>query len=438
MDSKDHNHHSHFVFSIKKLARVFLLISVIYVFLLSIIFSYVSSSAFQNDRQLPYISQTESLLRKQRRQVTKDNSIARGIKREYEQQYPPSDLNRIKQYVHQKLRRDHDYETQLNMPYDIYNCPSAPPENYPLAWNAPDLLKNWNPGNTTEPERLYQSLCVFDYEQDFEKATTYRNAEVPFLIRNTPELLQTAERWNHTNYLSKLLQGKEEMVEHADNPHFMYFKTGNRNTNQLPKGWKPPMEVNHLTFDDWYQRAHAVTTDEFHQERYYFRINGGPVQHQFLLDELPIFDATHGSGFFMVDPNEARGINCRFGMKGVMAETHYDQSRNFIVLMGGQRRYVLAHPNQCPKMYLYPVGHPSGRHSAIDWIQPDYERFPEFAKAQLSEVVLQAGDALYLPTFWFHFIVSLNVNYQCNARSGATYEHVRYIEQCGFRLPRNF
>eukprot|EP00546_Thalassionema_frauenfeldii_P016723 CAMPEP_0178894872 /NCGR_PEP_ID=MMETSP0786-20121207/259_1 /TAXON_ID=186022 /ORGANISM="Thalassionema frauenfeldii, Strain CCMP 1798" /LENGTH=324 /DNA_ID=CAMNT_0020565013 /DNA_START=335 /DNA_END=1309 /DNA_ORIENTATION=- len=324
------------------------------------------------------------------------------------------------------------------MPYDIYNCPSAPPENYPLAWNAPDLLKNWNPGNTTEPERLYQSLCVFDYEQDFEKATTYRNAEVPFLIRNTPELLQTAERWNHTNYLSKLLQGKEEMVEHADNPHFMYFKTGNRNTNQLPKGWKPPMEVNHLTFDDWYQRAHAVTTDEFHQERYYFRINGGPVQHQFLLDELPIFDATHGSGFFMVDPNEARGINCRFGMKGVMAETHYDQSRNFIVLMGGQRRYVLAHPNQCPKMYLYPVGHPSGRHSAIDWIQPDYERFPEFAKAQLSEVVLQAGDALYLPTFWFHFIVSLNVNYQCNARSGATYEHVRYIEQCGFRLPRNF
>jgi len=103
--------------------------------------------------------------------------------------------------------------------------------------------------------------------------------------------------------------------------------------------------------------------------------------------------------------------------------------------MGGKRRYVLAHPKECPNLGLYPMHHPSGRHSAVDWIQPDLQQFPQFATAQLNEVVLQAGDALYLPTSWFHFIVSLNTNYQCNARSGTTYENEHHLAQCGFAIP---
>jgi ribosomal protein L16 Arg81 hydroxylase len=62
-----------------------------------------------------------------------------------------------------------------------------------------------------------------------------------------------------------------------------------------------------------------------------------------------------------------------------------------------------------------------------------HEKHEYFRNAQVNEVVLEAGDGLYLPTFWFHFIVSLNMNYQCNARSGITYENRKYIRQCGFR-----
>jgi ribosomal protein L16 Arg81 hydroxylase len=136
----------------------------------------------------------------------------------------------------------------------------------------------------------------------------------------------------------------------------------------------------------------------------------------------------------MVDPHQQRGINCRFGMKGVIAELHYDQSRNFIVVMNGQRRYILAHPKECAHLYLYPLHHPSGRHSAVDWIAPNLTQFPNFHRARVNELVLQAGDALYLPTYWFHFIVSLNLNYQCNARSGMTHEHDAYIQHCGFPI----
>ena len=78
------------------------------------------------------------------------------------------------------------------------------------------------------------------------------------------------------------------------------------------------------------------------------------------------------------------------------------------------------------------MGHPSARHSMVDWSNPDLEKFPQFKQARSSEVVLQAGDVLYLPTNWFHFIVSLDTSWQCNARSGVTQETMGYIRDCGF------
>ena len=39
---------------------------------------------------------------------------------------------------------------------------------------------------------------------------------------------------------------------------------------------------------------------------------------------------------------------------------------------------------------------------------------------------------LYVPTSWFHYIVSLNLNYQCNTRSGASSNYKKDIKACGF------
>ena len=98
------------------------------------------------------------------------------------------------------------------------------------------------------------------------------------------------------------------------------------------------------------------------------------------------------------------GINCRWGMAGNVAEAHYDGGRNWIVLLGGgQRRYILGHPRECPNLALYPVGHPSGRHSAPNW--SEIGKLPRnqspaaraLSHAQVTQVVLQASDALFLP-----------------------------------------
>lgn len=69
--------------------------------------------------------------------------------------------------------------------YDIYNCPVTPPEDYPKAWPVTDIIDNWNPNEvTTIPPKyreVYHSLCIFDYQMQYEAALAYRNAEKPFV-----------------------------------------------------------------------------------------------------------------------------------------------------------------------------------------------------------------------------------------------------------------
>jgi hypothetical protein len=67
-----------------------------------------------------------------------------------------------------------------------------------------------------------------------------------------------------------------------------------------------------------------------------------------------------------------------------------------IVVLGGRRRYILSHPNQCENLALLPKEHESARHSEVDYANPDLERFPEFGRAKANEVVLEAGQVLYL------------------------------------------
>jgi hypothetical protein len=112
-------------------------------------------------------------------------------------------------------------------------------------------------------------------------------------------------------------------------------------------------------------------------------------------------------------------IHCRFGMKGVIAKNHFDGSRNEVVVLGGSCRYILTHPKECEKLAFYPKGHPSARHLAVKWSKPDLVEFPQFSEAVANEVVLTPGQVLYLPTDWFHFIVSLELNFQCT-QSGIT------------------
>lgn len=314
------------------------------------------------------------------------------------------------------------------------NCPEFPEQDYPKAFSMLDILNNWNADVTDIPELHYDSLCHFDYKNETQIAfaMNYRAKEVPFVMYNIPELDQVVKRWSNLDYLSKLLGGKYYRTETSKDNHFMYWRGGSRSFLRSSSGatWKPPTDVIKENFEEWLEIAvkgqNKTLNDRVH---HYFRVSSDAGNH-WLFDELPFFKPK--KSIFMVEPNEQRGIHCRFGMRSVIAEAHFDGSRNAVVMLGGMRRWILTHPDQCSNMHMLGPMHPSGRHSEVDWSKPDIKKFPNFPKVMGNEVILRPGDFLFVPTYWIHYIVSLNVNYQCNTRSGAYRGYDKFIKACGF------
>eukprot|EP00555_Chaetoceros_dichaeta_P009227 CAMPEP_0198260320 /NCGR_PEP_ID=MMETSP1447-20131203/9326_1 /TAXON_ID=420782 /ORGANISM="Chaetoceros dichaeta, Strain CCMP1751" /LENGTH=334 /DNA_ID=CAMNT_0043947951 /DNA_START=325 /DNA_END=1326 /DNA_ORIENTATION=- len=330
----------------------------------------------------------------------------------YDEKLPMHDTDRIKTFVKSLRKREYFPIMEDQMTYDIHDCPFDPPANYPFAWNIAHVLENWAPDDTTPRSHIYQGLCVFDFETERGKAMNYRAAEVPFVVRDDPQVLRTTERWNQPEYLDKLLGDTLHRTEYSPNNHFMFWNKPNpRSKRKIIEDWKPPTEMLKMPYQEWLSHANITDNSKLgpDMEHWYYRLIGcGTLANgrcergssEYLFDELAFFQPRIENDLYMTDHKMQQGIHCRFGMKGVIAENHFDGARNMIALMGGERRYILSHPDQCENLALFPPGHPSARHSAVDWSNPDWEEFPQFNDAEVNEIVLQAGDVLYLPTAW--------------------------------------
>lgn len=359
------------------------------------------------------------------------------IRQLYDRKFPQDteqDMQRLHDFVDQLRKPKHGLYTvaQRDLPYDVDDCPDHPPAGYPIEWPILDLMDHWNPGNISASFRpdIYQGICRFDFRTELHKALNYRAAELPFILRDDPEVLKVVERWNQPDYLARILgRGFKYRTEYSETNSLMFFREPKEMAR--PPGWEPPMRDVKMTYEEWAEKASQPEQDMGpDRPHWYFRVNAKGGTDHIMFRELPFF--LPRKNLYIVDESDTRGINCRFGMMGNTAAAHFDGSRNFIMLFGGERRYILSHPKNCKSLALYPRSHPSGRHSALDWSQPDLNRYPEFQNALGNEVVLQAGDVLYLPTHWFHFIVSLDLNWQCNARSGITDHYEDHILRCGF------
>lgn len=57
----------------------------------------------------------------------------------------------------------------------------------------------------------------------------------------------------------------------------------------------------------------------------------------------------------------------------------------------------------------------AARHTSADWTDPDVlSRFPRLAEASANEVILRAGEMLYVPENWIHAVINIGVSAQCN------------------------
>ena len=95
----------------------------------------------------------------------------------------------------------------------------------------------------------------------------------------------------------------------------------------------------------------------------------------------------------------------------ITTPAHIDESNNIACVVAGKRRFTLFPPEQVANLYLGPVDYtPTGSPiSMVAFDKPDFQRFPKFrnalAAAQVAE--LEPGDAIYIPTLWWHHVESL-------------------------------
>ncbi|WP_298282881.1 cupin-like domain-containing protein [Novosphingobium sp.] len=87
---------------------------------------------------------------------------------------------------------------------------------------------------------------------------------------------------------------------------------------------------------------------------------------------------------------------------------HNDHPRNLACCAVGQRRFTLFPPDQFANLYLGPLDvTPAGRPvSLVDFDNPDFSRHPRYreALAHAQVVDLQPGDALFIPSLWYHHV----------------------------------
>lgn len=69
-------------------------------------------------------------------------------------------------------------------------------DSYPILFSLADILNSWNPDDVTIPSSYsrFSTLAVFDYSnaEELKLAQQYREAEVPFVIRNIPNVVRIA------------------------------------------------------------------------------------------------------------------------------------------------------------------------------------------------------------------------------------------------------
>ncbi|KAA0151220.1 hypothetical protein FNF29_04695 [Cafeteria roenbergensis] len=337
------------------------------------------------------------------------------------------------------------------------NTADAGLSEYPKLFSLPEMLDAWSVDEPRVPSDYgkYASLRVFDFtsSEEVELAKSYREAEVPFVARGVPNLLRANREWTD-EYLERNLPGARP-TEISPTNHFMFYHKGGSRQSGATAQYPIQTHSARKTFREWLDHARQIDEEVLsgkatnrETEHWYFRASsrhasptkGIRGENSFITKSLTIYDRSKPdngdeedvakSDFFILDAAAQRGIHCRFGQAGIVAESHYDGGRNFISMVRGRKRYILSPPSECPNYNLLFTG-ASARHSKTDWGDPsDYKQ--TLAKAKALEVIIEPGDSLYVPSLWFHLPISLDTNIQCNTRSGSPPEGSKDIAECGF------
>ncbi len=109
-----------------------------------------------------------------------------------------------------------------------------------------------------------------------------------------------------------------------------------------------------------------------------------------------------------------RAVNVWIGPPGTVTPAHIDPSQNLLCQVVGRKYVRLYAPEHAEAMYSGEGGSLTANTGGVDIDAPDTERHPLFAAAPFLDCVLEAGQALYIPKRWWHYVKSLSTSASVN------------------------
>jgi ribosomal protein L16 Arg81 hydroxylase len=107
-----------------------------------------------------------------------------------------------------------------------------------------------------------------------------------------------------------------------------------------------------------------------------------------------------------LDPASVEGgVFLWFGPEGTLTPLHHDVLNVLMAQVLGRKHVTLVPSNQ-----LHYVYNEMGVYSEVDCEKPDLRRFPAFECTRRQSVVLNPGEALFIPVGWWHHVRALDVS----------------------------
>lgn len=224
----------------------------------------------------------------------------------------------------------------------------------------------------------------------------------PVIIEGT-NIINT-ESWADIEHVRRLIQDNTVIVKKSPNKKFRYYDL-KKNAGNFT--FTQPCEETRLTVDEFLSESQQVLREGLPQRMYLQETLSG---HSEMAEEFVTWNwellikTSIACGWGLPDSNELF-----MGMPGCETPLHFDERENMFVQVRGEKEVVVFPFVDYSRLYPFPTTHPCDRQSMVgDPRTPDLDAFPRFQGAVGKSAVLRAGDLLYLPYGWWHWLRNLD------------------------------
>lgn len=228
-------------------------------------------------------------------------------------------------------------------------------------------------------ERIYKPSL-----EEFKKKIF--SSRKPVIITGKMTDWKALSSWS-IEYLNRVVGHKEIDVNFSNNKVFNFDPE-----NQFTIASK---KMKFTDFMDWI--VQKKTTDKY----YYLQQSSIKTSFPELISDIEVPD--------YIDPKLLIITNLWIGAGGNVSQLHYDMPENLLSQVRGRKRILLFEPKQTSFLYPFPAHSKIPHMSRLNLDQPDAKKFPKFQKAKYTECILEPGEMLFIPAFWWHQVYSLDM-----------------------------